>query len=264
MNSKNDLELANRFISEYVNEIIQIYPKEIEFIIITGSISRGDFVLGEGDLDLSIKMKKDEDVAKIKEDAQRIFLKLDKKHKTRFVEATEKAKKHRLSSIFHQNQKNEYIIIKGPRKIKTISIFQRVFTFLNPVIGYEVSRMRHAGISGKIVYGKYIIPDLIKSISELHPFQKLFTYDFFISIITSFLVFVFPNNALERAFRCIIMAFEDVIVANEYHPVAMKTFNLRRKLDKVKKEWSYLDKIVFCILAPYHIFFHNYKNTFSK
>ncbi|MBU0527362.1 hypothetical protein KKE92_02690 [Candidatus Micrarchaeota archaeon] len=264
MNSKNDLELANRVISEFVDEIIHAHPKEIEFIILTGSISRGDFVLGEGDFDLSIIMKKDEDVAKIKENAQRIFLKLDKRYKTRFVEADEKAKKHRLFSIFHKNQKNEYIAIRGPTKLKPTSIFQRIFSFLDHLVGYEISRIRHASISGKIVYGRYIIPDLIRYRSKLHPFRKLFTYDFFISIITSFLVFVSPDRALKRAFRCIIMAFEDVIIANEYHPVAMKTFNLRMKFDKVKKEWPYLDKIVFCIMAPYHIFFHNYKNTFSK
>jgi predicted nucleotidyltransferase len=244
-----DIEKANRLLVEFVNELTAEFPKEIDYILIAGSVPRGDFRIGESDIDLTVMVKKGHDHDAINRCSHEIFWRLDEKHGTGLLQFY---KREYPDSLYRPKA----LCIHGSGSAKVHSLF-RIFS---PLLGFKRSLLRHAKISGKILYGRDILREI--SLCEKNPFQILFTYNIFMSL-AAFLVFpLYPDRSLHRTIRALIYAFEDALYdpASDNHEFAKNTLEAKINFKRIKDEWSYFRKVSYCAKAPLLIARNNFQN----
>ena len=79
-----DQELIDFFLKELVSEITYKFEREIDFIILFGSASRGDFKKGVSDIDLVVQLKTTQKREEILNYSTNKFWDLNKKYNTEF------------------------------------------------------------------------------------------------------------------------------------------------------------------------------------
>ena len=236
----DDQKTIESFLSDFVNHITAEFPTEIDYILLAGSAARGDFVCGQSDLDLGIRVKKQDDVETIREKALDLFWKLNEKHGVKFDLLSEKNKSKKPFSVY------------GPLgRTKQ----NNLFSLLEPLHGFNRSLLVNTAHSGKILYGRNIMPELIERAKPRNAFQMLNRYSFILSLLNLPLFFISPDKALSSSIRKVISSFEDRIFSseNDHDPnvvFAKKALHAKKHFDEIRKQWSYLDKFLFCFRAP--------------
>ncbi|MFH1684960.1 MAG: hypothetical protein ABH983_01515 [Candidatus Micrarchaeota archaeon] len=233
---KTDEEAITLFLNDFVNQLTSIYPSEIQYIILAGSASRGDFVLGKSDLDMGIIIKETKNVAKVKKSALEIFWKLDAKQNMKF--------KQSLSVPNGQKPPFDVVGPEGNPKKRDL------FALISPFFGYQRAMLQHTVRYGKILYGDDSVLKLFKKrYSKWGLFKILFSYDLFLSIFSVFSFFIDPDQSLRRSTRALLYTFEDDLS----HPLFKKASLTRLNFDKIIKEWSVWRKFSFCLSVPFSV-----------
>lgn len=253
----NDYKIVKSFLSEFVSEITKIFPDEIDFIILAGSAARGDFRIGESDIDLGIKAKREEDVEMIEKAAFEIFWGLDKKYNMKFRQAYLKRRSSQLISFAPPELAYKPFTVSGPKRR---SRQRNLFSILNPVHGLFRAVRKDTQMFGKILYGRNVLENVSTNGNNIYTI--LFTYDLYKSS-AAFLLFPFvPDKSLSASSRAVFFAFSDKLPEKHdgYYALAMEALYIKTNFERVKKEWPYLRKAAFCLKAPFHIARRNFRN----
>ena len=80
MQNTSEQQLVENFLRDFVDELTQRYPDEIDFILLFGSAARGEWKRGISDVDLIIGVKKKEDVGPVRVYAEKLFWDLIRSH----------------------------------------------------------------------------------------------------------------------------------------------------------------------------------------
>jgi len=79
-----DQQRAELFLEEFVSGLVGSMGDDIDFILLFGSVARGEFILGKSDVDLIIQTKNDAAVRRVERFAESLFWRLDEKHGMQF------------------------------------------------------------------------------------------------------------------------------------------------------------------------------------
>jgi len=137
---KTDGKAITAFLNDFVSQLTAIYPSEIHYIILAGSASRGDFVIGKSDLDMGIILKETKDIARVKKTALEIFWKLDSKQNMKFRQSL---------GLPGGKQKPPFDVVGPEGKPKK----RNFFALISPFLGYKRAMLKHTILYGKILYG---------------------------------------------------------------------------------------------------------------
>ncbi len=118
----NDQELVDKFLTDFISEIVTKFGDKIDFILLFGSAARGEFVKGASDIDLIIQTKKEEDVKVIEDEAEKIFWALDKKYNLEFKKSLSIAQtRNPIESFLHGVEAKAHlfkpIFVFGPEEL---------------------------------------------------------------------------------------------------------------------------------------------------
>lgn len=233
-----DVDKANLFLLEFVGRITSEFPTEIECILLAGSVPRGDFRIGQSDIDLTIKVRCDGSIDRIRARSNEIFWSLDSIHGLGLRELHEKKK--------GKGQKNKLagaLRIRGPKKHpKTFMSF-----LLNDALSFDKALMRHARVSGKVLYGNDFIKEMPKE--ENSVLGTFMVYHLFLSSISIAMFPLFPDDSLRRSMRARIFGFEDEFYSpgSRNHLLVKEAISMKVAFDDIRKEWGLLEKASYCI-----------------
>jgi len=167
---KTDGKAITLFLKDFVDQLTSKHPSEIRYIIVAGSASRGDFVIGKSDLDMGIVIKETKDVALVEKSAYEIFWKLDSKQNMQFKKSL---------GLPNGQQKSPFDVVGPKRKPKKRSLF----SLISPFLGYNRALLQHTVLYGKILYGD---DSMLRKLKELYSewglFEILISYNIFLSL----------------------------------------------------------------------------------
>lgn len=235
--------VADLFVKDLVEGITQGFPNQIDFILLAGSAARGDFEKGKSDIDLTIFLKRPEDLKRVQEAGRRMFWRLDRKHGMGLRDL------YARKDPGQDHSRTLPVPVRAPGPRGGRSLFNR----LDPLIGYSRALTRHAKISGRIVYGRDVLRDI--RIKHQKPYDILFTYDLFLSMAGLLLFPLDPDKSLWRAVRALLFTFEDKLDDRDdrCHMLAMEAQQAKKDFDKIKGDWGLARKAAYCLKAPFHI-----------
>lgn len=238
------------FLKDFVQEVKEKHSERIEFIILAGSASRGDFKVGKSDLDLGIRVKSQKHIGIVKKEAEEIFWRLDKKHSMEFGKAL---KAHKEDSLFiHGKKMKEPFHVHGPdydpRK-------DSLFWKLNFIHGFNKTMMIQTLRYGNILYGSdsYLAELAQKKKCLRYPWDYFFTYHLFLSLAVLPLFIISPDYALRRSIKSVYFTH----FGKDEAGMARTAVFARYNFETVKMGWSYPRKGLFCLKAPFHIARYN-------
>ncbi|MBD3300153.1 MAG: hypothetical protein GF347_02265 [Candidatus Moranbacteria bacterium] len=148
--SKSEAQkLVWRFINDFRDRVVKKHKTKIDFIIIYGSASRGEFVPGKSDVDILIQVYKEKDKEAVKKYATDTFWNLAKK----YPELNFK------KSISNTRKKKSNLISDSLEKLEaSVFLFQPVFVFHKGEIDWKNGRLNTDNpllLTGK----KWIVPE---------------------------------------------------------------------------------------------------------
>ena len=264
-----DARAANRFISEFAGSLAKMHGPSIDYILLAGSAARGDFMIGDSDIDISVMARSEEGRAKMEADALALYWELDLKHGLRLREVYDK-KKASAFPLFAKDARTRPFGVLSPCPIRQRS----AFWFLSSAFGFYEEIMAHALRHGQVVYGRDILSDprLIAAISK----PRILTYSFFISLAAVPLFFIFPDWAFQRSVRAVLFAFDDQFEAlgRASAPAhsrqeeawcisfAHEALRLRGCLRGGGRMPPWRSRLGFCLRSPLHILAHNIERVY--
>lgn len=137
---------------------------------------------------------------------------------------------------------------------------------------------------GKILYGRDILAEIcIKQ--SLFDKMKAITVPYLLSIAALPISLVMPNRGLKYSIKAILYSADSQIEVLEQSygrtsflntkilraelgelysiRLAREAMHAKRDYDRIKKEWSYIDKAAFCFQAPVYIFYNTLLSLIS-
>ena len=152
------------FVKELAKNLVEEFPKEIDFIILYGSAARKEFIPGVSDIDLIIQTKHQESVPIVERRALEIFWQVNKKYRLGFEKVCQQQSSKEgftlnlLKAIERQTPLFKPIFVFGPEdldwrngEIKHKKLFLKAKLF---ACGYSI--FSHLKKEGKIIYGRDI------------------------------------------------------------------------------------------------------------
>jgi predicted nucleotidyltransferase len=231
-------------------------PGKVEYMLLAGSAARGDFVIGESDLDIIIVVHKDSDVSDVRSSGEEIFRRLDRIHGLQLVQAQQKKIEERITSLF-QKPPSDYplLLVHGPPAPPLKK--KGMFNLLDPLHGFSKSLYRSGLKSKKLVYGiRPPAPSVDPPRGSGDP--GIVTYDLLSSIATVPLAIFMPGRAYRRSLRAVFFSFEEELSKKGPVPgMAIMALYAKKYPLQVMQSTTYPEKIVFCLGAPAGILMHN-------
>ena len=280
-----DTQLINAFLSEFVEELAARFPKDIDFILLFGSAARGEFRAGISDVDLIIQVKDDRFIAPVERHAEKIFWILDAKHKTRLVEVCSTKRDDIFSGLEKQAKLYMPFEVIGPQDInwkggKIASPGLGAFALIAPIYQFAKKLKKE----GKILYGRDILSEICIR-QSLFDKVKAIAVPYLLSIAALPISLVMPDRGLKYSIKAILYSAASQIEVldrsygrtsflntkilraelGELYSIrlAKEAMHAKRDYERIKKEWSYIDKAAFCFQAPIYIFYNNLLSLIS-
>jgi predicted nucleotidyltransferase len=280
-----DSELVNSFLKDFTNQLTKKYKEEIDFILLFGSAARGEFKAGISDVDLIIQVKKKALVSKVENFAEKIFWALDTKHKTQLAKVCSTKREGLFSLLEKEVKLYKPFEVLGPDDIKweegkITSPGLGAFAIIAPIHQFA----KKVKSEGKILYGRNIL-DEIKI--EEHFFEniKAITLPYVLSIFAVPVSIILPDKGLKYSLKAVLYSVDNQISVLDAHHARTASLNMKilraelgnmysirlareaihakRNFNRIKKDWSYIDKVAFCAQAPIYIFYNNVLSIIS-
>ena len=256
---ERDLSILNDFLEEFVDEVTEKHSEKIDFIILSGSASRGDFQLGKSDLDLGIRVKHQDETEDVRRDATRIFWKLDSKYSTNFRQVLDEHCSDSIFPFLSRNKPKDPFQVYGPNyNPRKNSLFWK----LNFIHGYGKVLLTQTLKYGTILYGnnRYLEELAGKQKYIDNSWDTFFTFNLFLSLAFMPVFIISPDYALRRSVKAVFYTFD----GSEDHKSAKRAAYAKYNFAQVRKEWPYLRKAVYCFKAPFRIAKHNFRNVLAR
>lgn len=256
---QRDISILNGFLKEFVDEVTEKHSEKIDFIILSGSASRGDFQLGKSDLDLGIRVKRQDETEIVRRDATDIFWNLDSKHSTNFRKALEVQDSDALFPFLSKRRPKDPFQVYGPNyNPRKSSLFWK----LNFIHGYGKVLLTQTLKYGRILYGNnaYLEELAEKEKYVDNSWDTFFTFNLLLSLAVMPIFIISPDYALKRSVKAVFYTFD----GSEGHKNAKRAAFAKFNFKKIRKEWSYFKKAVYCLKAPVRIARHNFQEVLKR
>ena len=276
--ASRDMKLVDSFLSEFVKKLSKAFPEEIDFILLFGSAARGEFKVGTSDVDLIIQLKRRRGMAGFEKEAEKIFWKLDKKHKTGLAKVCSTKRGDFFGMIEQQVKLYKPFEVLGPDDINwkegKIERGLGAFQVIAPINHFA----KKVKSEGKILYGRNILKEIRVKESLVDSLKAIFV-PYWLSLIALLLSIILPNKALKYSIKAVLYAVDGQVTLLEATGakrtmfkmkvlrteigdlfsvrLAKEAIHARMHSEKVMKEWSYIDKVAFCFQAPLYISYNN-------
>jgi predicted nucleotidyltransferase len=277
--ASKDMKHVNAFLAEFVKKLAKEYRDEMDFVLLFGSAARGEFKAGTSDVDLIIQLKHRRSLGKFERYAEKIFWELDTKHGTRLSEVCSTKKGDFFGILEKQVKLYKPFEVLGPNeinwsegRIETNKL--GAFAVIAPINHFAKKLKKE----GKVLYGRNITKE-IKVTESLVDSLKAILIPFVLSLLaTQFTIFL-PEKALKYSIKAVLYSVDGQVTLLEASdarrtPFKMKVLRaelgelysirlakealyVRIHFERAMKEWSYIDKVVFCYQAPIYILYNN-------
>ncbi len=291
--SKKDTVLVNTFLSEFVRLLTAKYASDIDFILLFGSAARGEFRAGISDVDMIIQVKRNAAMSKVEKYAENIFWKLDKKHGTQLYKVCSTSRDDLFAGLEQKVKLYKPFEVLGPNDIKwsegkISSPGLGVFAAIAPIYQFAKKIKRE----GKVLYGRNILEE-IEVKEDIIDKIKAVLIPFLLSLFAFPVSIFFPNKGLKYSIKAVLYGIDNQMAVLEaayakrvylnikilraqlgdYYSVrlAKEAMHAKKNFERIKSEWSYIDKVSFCFQAPIYITYNNilsfigfFKNMLSR
>lgn len=277
--ARKDSALVDAFLSEFVKLLTLRFPDEIDFVLLFGSAARGEFRAGVSDVDLIIQVKRDSDKGRVGRHAEKLFWDLDRKHGTRLHEVCS-TKRDDIFGFLEKNVKlYKPFEVLGPNDIdwsagRISGAGLGIFAAVAPVNQFA----KKVKAEGKVLYGRNIISE-IRVLESTPDRAKEILIPYVLSWSALIVSPFFPDKALGYSIKAVLYSISGqtaLLEASSTKKTHLKVRILKEQLgryysvrlakealfarinsDRVRKEWSYMDKVAFCFQAPIYIAFNS-------
>ncbi len=209
----NDDQRIEKFLEEFSSKLGNKFSKDLDFILLFGSVARDEWKRGISDVDLIIQLKNLGVIEDFKKYTNEIFWELDKKYDTKFKEVCsignqkdelkkllEKTKLYVPYEIF---EPGDIDWEKGHIKRKDLQIGAQLVASQAMLF----HKMKH---EGKILYGRDI-RKIIKAKATWWEKIKAILIPYHIALATVFGALIFPKTSLKMAVKSVIYAIESTL-----------------------------------------------------
>lgn len=280
----SDSKLVDAFLSAFTKKLVKEYPDEIDFILLFGSAARGEFRAGTSDVDMIIQLKRKRSVAKFERFAEKVFWELDKRHGTRLAEVCSTKRGDIFGILEKQVKLYKPFEVLGPDEIKWSegrieSKDLGPFAIIAP-IHHFAKKIKH---EGRILYGRDIRKEIMIK-ESLSDGLRAIIIPYILSSFAVPLSLLLPDKALKYSTKAVLYSVDGqvtLMAASEAKRTPFKMKVLRTELgdmysirlakealyakmhsDRMRREWSYIDKVAFCFQAPVYIAYNNILSFF--
>lgn len=284
-----DTAAVNAFLSEFVDDTTKKFPGKVDFILLVGSAALGEFRAGESDVDMLVQLKNSSDVPGVLEYASQLVFRLNKKHNLQLYKAKAQKKKTVLLPFFltkpkaGKKPKHRRLFVIGPGEVKweegRLPSNQDLFGILDCIHQQSREVMKHIKVVGKVLYGRDVLKEIGSGESTVDKIKStLISYGFLTSLTALSASILMSPKGLKRATKLLIYSvdhhlylvnksdgnftsYEELLGAAEENGyfgwLSRKAIFIARNPEKVKEQWSYLDRVAFCFQASLQIFINN-------
>lgn len=213
---EDEQELVRGFLKEFASKLAAEH--DIDFILLFGSAARGEWRRGVSDVDMIIQVKRQEDKERVREDAEKLFWRLDRKYGTRFREA--------CSTGDGSEGKVEELLKRGQRKVRLYAPFEVLGPedvdwgrgeFKDPFfkVGLDLMAPKYLILAkmkteGRILYGRDITREIRLRVSWFERLKALLVphHLSFLSLMVSPFA---PRMAVKMAIKAAIYSVESCL-----------------------------------------------------
>jgi len=278
----NDQKLVEGFLEYFKSELVKACPQKIDFILVFGSVARGEFRIGVSDIDMIIQCKRQEFVENVERSATSIFWKADKRFGTRFYEVCSIVRNRKGQEI--KNVEKELRLYKpfevvGPNDIdwKKGQINHPGLTWWSFFIP-KYMLARKIKYEGKIVYGRDVRGEIEVRNVFLDRVKALFIPQV-LSLVSLPLLLISFDKAMKYSTKAVFYSVENQLyfLDLKFGSTDSNIRKLRKKLgdvlsirfleearqvrynfEAVSKNWTRLDKILYCMDAVVFVYYLNW------
>lgn len=246
-----DKRALDAFLSDFVQSLTAAFPGRVSYIRLHGSGVRGDFRIGESDVDLIVGVRDDADVRQVEGPAFRIFWELNEKHGLMLGQAHRKKQAERILRLPRAPpQACRPFVVAGPSYwAKTPSDF---FSRLDPLHGFSKSLLSSGRRDYRDIFGKS------RPLPGRAAEPGVLSYDFLSALLMVFLAPIAPNRAFVRSVKACFFTFQMDHEASAAAPgFPGRVFYLRKYSREQTGAISYPEMVLFCLEAPLRILWHN-------
>jgi|GEM_PF-2598586 len=277
-----DQERVEKFLEYFKTQLVKTCPRKIDFILVFGSVARGEFKAGVSDIDMIIQCKREEFVDVVERNATEIFWEADKKFGTRFSEVCSTAKARREREI--RSVEKELKLYKPFEVVGPNDIDWRRGSINHPGLAWwsffipKYLMARKIKYEGRVVYGRDVRKEIEVRDDFFDKFKGLFIPQI-LSLLSIPLLLISFDKAIKYSTKAAFYSVENQLY---FLDVGLEDTNtnirkLRKKLgdvfsmrfmeearmvkynfEEVRKSWTRLDKVLYCIDAVLFVFYLNW------
>ncbi|MFN7991487.1 MAG: nucleotidyltransferase domain-containing protein [Candidatus Micrarchaeia archaeon] len=251
-------EAVDRFVEEFVSSLAARFPGQIEFVLLSGSAARGDFVQGRSDVDIVVRVRPDADAATIRKEGSAVFWALDRKHGLMLREAYAMKRSERFP-LKGGSDDPPFVVFSSGKPLR--------LGLLHP---FNNEMLRHAALHSRQVYGDDVLEAMRARAARFSVPERILTYSLLLSLLTAALSPVMPGRSLRRCLSAVMFAFDDEPLSAPPAPPDLPGTKFAKRALSLKKDpascssMAYHSKVAFCILAPFHIMAKNLSLAFGR
>ncbi|MEM3556207.1 MAG: nucleotidyltransferase domain-containing protein [Candidatus Micrarchaeia archaeon] len=277
-----DQERVERFLEYFKSQLVKACPRKIDFILVFGSVARGEFKAGVSDIDMIIQCKREEFVELVERNATRIFWEADKKFETKFCEVCSTARGRRESEI--KGIEKELRLYKPFEVVGPNDIDWRKGSINHPGLAWwsffipKYLMARKIKYEGKVIYGRDIRKEIEVRNDFLDRVKGLFIPQI-LSLLSLPLLLISFDKAIKYSTKAAFYSVENQLyfLEAEFGSTDANVKKLRKKLgdvfsvrfmdearrvkydfEDVRRDWTKLDKVLYCIDAIIFVFYLNW------
>lgn len=208
----NDQKLVEKFLKDFVSKLTKKIEDKIDFILLFGSAARGEWKKGSSDVDMIIQVKNNKFVRLVREEAEKIFWKLDKEHKTEFNKVCSLKREDIIQQIEAEARLYLPFEVFGPEdldwsksEVKKLELVLGAKLFLSQAMIFQKMKQE-----GKILYGRDIRKE-IKIRPTIFEKIKAILIPHHISFFSVLLSPFAPKYALRWASKSLLYSIESAL-----------------------------------------------------
>lgn len=214
----SDRQRVESFLEEWVASLTKRFPKEIDFILLFGSVARNEFVLGKSDVDLIIQTISDEFVESVNQTALELFWKLDEKWGTQFKQVCSIGKAENALDSFLKTVESQARLYKpfevfGPNdldwkngRVLRPDLFWGAFW-----IASQLTLFYKMKTEGNMLYGRNILAEINPNRSAWEKFKALFIPQH-LAFAAVLLALLLPKRAIGYATKAVLWELESALI----------------------------------------------------
>ena len=270
-----DTVLVNNFLMDFTKTLVKQYPGDVDFILVFGSAAKGEFKAGISDVDIIIQLKREKNRKAFEKYAESLFWKLDEKHHTKLKQVCSTGRPDVFGLFEKELKLYKPFEVLGPKDIdwkagKIVSEELATFAAVAPLTRFAKRVKRE----GKILYGRNVLEEINPLPSLVDDVKSIFI-PYALSIFAVPLSLIMPNKALGYSLKAVLYAVSEQVELIDEEPgkyiylkmrilrsalgnfysirLTKEAIHAKKNFAKIKKEWSYVDKVAFCFQAPIYI-----------